>query len=77
MKKKPLVAQFCTVLAWLSIVSGVFLVGVVLANLSTIQSGTASEPIMVGVALVCSAMVWFLGARLIVLLAQIESNTRR
>ncbi len=69
----PSVAQFCQVIAWLSILVG----GIMLAFATTTPTapGEASF-VFTAFALIFSSLLWFVTARVIILLAQIAHNTR-
>jgi len=81
MKKIPLEAQFCTVLASLSIIAGgVLLIGGLFQLLSGPVLTTypsAMSMLGPGVAFICSGAIWVVAAKGITLLAQIEFNSRR
>ena len=73
--KKPLVAQFCTALAWIAIIPGLMLL------VSGIGDSMSNHPAATGEtgaggALLVSATFWFVAARAITLLAEIAHNTR-
>jgi hypothetical protein len=70
--KPPSVAGFCQVIAWLSILAG----GIIIAGVIITPAGPGMlSPILTSAALIFSSLIWFAGARVIILLAQIAHNT--
>jgi hypothetical protein len=73
--KKPLVAQFCTALAWIAIIPGSLLLIAGIGDFMSNHPAAVGEA-TAGGALIFSPMIWFVAARVITLLAQIAHNTR-
>lgn len=73
-QEEPAIASVCGVVGLLTAIGGAGLFVFALANLNSpgAQSGAA-----VGIALVLSSVGWFLAARVVTLLTQIERNTRK
>jgi hypothetical protein len=74
--QKPLVAQCCTALAWISLIFGV---PILFAGISEFirNHPAAAGHTGFGIVLISSAMFWFVASRVITLLAEIAHNTAR
>jgi hypothetical protein len=73
----PVVAVFCTGLAWIGLIGGVLLfIGGIYDSANPHVSGGVGE-MTFGGALFFSSIIWFIAARAIALLAQIAQNTGR
>jgi len=72
----PAVAVFCTILAWFSIILGVFMIAFIIKNASKVALDPTSF-VLEAIAICLSSIIWFIAAHLITLLAQIAHNTRR
>jgi hypothetical protein len=73
----PVVAIFCTGLAWLGLGGGMLLFYAGISDSVNPHVGGGSGEMASGGALFFSSIVWFIAARVITLLAQIACNTRR
>ena len=74
--KKPIIAMFCTALAWVALVPGLF------AFLAGVGDIFSARPIgysemTSGGALIFASILWFALSRIIVLLTEIAANTKK
>ena len=72
--KEPVVAGFCLVFAWLSILIGGFMLVI---GCTEVRTPGAGSIIGAAFAILFGSVVWVALHRVIVLLAQIEWNTRK